>query len=387
MNEKIVKIGLIGAGGRLQYVIKNLLKVGENRIRVGAAHDPAPAAVAAVREQFDKDVVVCASPEELVNRPDIEWVFVGSLNTLHAEQVVLALEAGKNVFCEKPLATSFEDCLRVKKAVEQSGKTFAFGLVMRYAPLYQKIHELVSGGAIGKIISFEFNETLDFNHGGYIFGNWRRSREVSGTHLLEKCCHDIDLANWIVGSIPTAVASFGGKNFFVPENECHIERIGKNAEGLPAYQTWNDPNRVNPFSEGATIVDNQVVIIEYANGVRATFHTNCNCGLRERRFYLCGTEGTLRADLYEGGGEIKRIGFETPVETFECGLKSGHGGGDQVMADNLRDVILHGASPAAGVEDGLHSCIAVFAMNEAMDEQKVVHLHDRWRQAGIVLEP
>ncbi len=47
----------------------------------------------------------------------------------------------------------------------------------------------------------EFNETLDFNHGGYIMGDWRRLQRYSGTHLLEKCCHDIDLVNWITGSL------------------------------------------------------------------------------------------------------------------------------------------------------------------------------------------
>ena len=64
------------------------------------------------------------------------------------------------------------------------------------------------------MISMEFNETLGFNHGGFIMGDWRRLTENSGTHLLEKCCHDIDLVNWMLESIPVKVASFGGVNFF-----------------------------------------------------------------------------------------------------------------------------------------------------------------------------
>jgi predicted dehydrogenase len=154
------------------------------------------------------------------------------------------------------------------------GRTFFFGLVLRSAPLYQKVHDLITSGAIGDLISFEFNETLAFNHGGYIFGNWRRHRAVAGTHLLEKCCHDLDLANWIVGSLPTRVASFGGKNFFIPKYQHQVDQIGPDANGQPAYSGWTDRHRTNPFSGTADIFDNQVAILEYANQVRATFHTN-----------------------------------------------------------------------------------------------------------------
>lgn len=51
------------------------------------------------------------------------------------------------------------------------------------------------------------DELLSPSHGGYIMRNWRRFREQSGPHLLEKCCHDIDILNWIVGSLPSKVAA------------------------------------------------------------------------------------------------------------------------------------------------------------------------------------
>jgi len=53
---------------------------------------------------------------------------------------------------------------------------------------------------IGDVVSMEFNETLNFNHGGYIMGDWRRKTDLSGGHLLEKCSHDYDLVNWILNS-------------------------------------------------------------------------------------------------------------------------------------------------------------------------------------------
>ena len=105
------------------------------------------------------------------------------------------------MFCQKPLATTLADCLAMREAWQASGRMFIIGFSLRYAPHYRKIKELLDQGAVGRIVSMEFNETLDFNHGGYIMGDWRRLQRYSGTHLLEKCCHDIDLVNWIMGSL------------------------------------------------------------------------------------------------------------------------------------------------------------------------------------------
>jgi len=293
------------------------------------------------------------------------------------------LNAGKNVFCEKPLATSLEDCLAIRDASKKSGRTFSFGLVLRYSPHYQKVHELVSAGTIGDIISFEFNETIPFNHGGYIFGNWRRYIANAGSHVLEKCCHDIDLANWISNSLPMRVASFGGKDFFVAKNERHIQRIGPNEAGKPAYGTWPDPDGINPFSDGADIVDNQVAILQYANGVRATFHTNCNAGIPERRFYICGTEGSIRADAMTGIIEWQRIAHSPKMEKINHGQGGGHAGGDETMAKALVESLLNGKKPLASVEEGLHACIAAFAIDRAVEEKSVVELDPMWKAAGV----
>lgn len=377
-----IAIGLIGAGARLRSVVKNLLAA-DARIRVAALHDPDPISIEAARAEFGSDITVCHSVEELVTSPAIEWVFIGSFNHLHSEQAIAALNAGKHVFCEKPLATRLEDCLAVQQAVRASGRTFAFGLVLRYASLYQKVRELIAAGTIGDLISFEFNETLGFNHGGYIFGNWRRHTALAGTHLLEKCCHDIDLANWITGSLPVRAASFGGKDFFVPKNERHMARLGTDSHGNAAYCGWADPHRVNPFSEGADIVDNQVAILQYANGVRGTFHTNCHAAIPERRFYLCGTEGGIRANAVTGLIEWQRIGHKTKPESLDMGHAGGHSGGDELMAAALARTLLEGATPLATVEDGLRACIAAFGMDQALEEGRVVDLLPLWKQAHI----
>jgi predicted dehydrogenase len=368
----------------MRGIIRRVLDAdAEKRITISAVYDPSSGSQAALREVLGYDCRSAESEEALVNDPELDWVFIGSWNKDHARQSILALDAGKNVFCEKPLATSLDECLAIREAVKRSGKTFSFGLVLRYSNHYQAIVEKLQSGAIGRIISFEFNETLGFNHGGYIFGNWRRFRENAGTHLLEKCCHDIDLANWIINSLPVQAASFGGRDFFTPANAAQIDRIGPDKAGSIPYSAWPDPERVNPFQGGADIFDNQVAILQYANGVRGTFHTNCNTAIAERRFYLCGTEGTLRADLLTGVLEVQRIGWEMEIEKFDTNARGGHGGGDEIMAEALVQSLVNGTAPLASVNEGIYSAVAAFGIDAAADHRCVTDLMPMWKQAGV----
>jgi len=379
-----LKIGVIGYGGRLRDVVRRILAEDkQGLISVTAAFDPDPVSQGTVRKDFGPGCRICSSEEELVGDPELDWVFIGSWNCHHGRQAVLALEAGKNVFCEKPLATSLEDCLAIREAAEKSGKTFAFGLVLRYSPHCRRVKEILRSGVIGRILSFEFNETIGFNHGGYIFGNWRRERKNAGTHVLEKCCHDLDLANWFIDSLPVKAAGFGGRNFFTPDSAGHVERIGPNENGDPAYSGWPDPRRRSPFDGMGDILDNQVVILEYANGVRGTFHANCNAGIPERRFYVCGTEGTLRGDLATGLIEVQKIGWDTKPEQIDTSAGGGHGGGDEIMAESMLATLLQGVPPLASVQEGIQSAIVAFGIDQATDENRVVSLEEMWRRAGI----
>ena len=381
---KIVCIGVIGYGARLRGVIRRILaEDAEKRLFVVAGYDPDPISQEAIRKDFGPDCRICSSEEALVNDPELGWVFIGSWNCHHARQAVLALQAGKNVFCEKPLATSLADCLSIRDAAEKSGRVFAFGLVLRYSPHCQRLKEVIRSGVLGRIVSFEFNETVAFNHGGYIFGNWRRERQNAGTHILEKCCHDLDLANWFIDSLPVKVASFGGRNFFIPENAGRVDQIGPNENGDAAYSTWADPHRRSPFDGQGDILDNQVVVLEYANGVRGTFHANCNAGIPERRFYICGSEGSVRGDLLSGQIEVQKIGWDTKREKIETFGAGSHGGGDEVMAKALVETLLQGAPPLTSVEEGIRAAVVAFGIDQAADENRVIDLQEMWKQAAI----
>jgi predicted dehydrogenase len=382
----VIRLGIIGAGGRLRGVLSGILQhalVGQ--IRVVSAYDPAPESLLALKGLVGYDFEHARSEDDVIRHPEVDWVFIGSWNCFHARQAVAALEAGKHVFCEKPLATTFEDCLAIRDAAARTDRVFAFGLVLRYAPHYARIHEIVDSGALGKIVSFEFNETIGFNHGGYIFGDWRRLQSQAGSHILEKCCHDLDLANWLTGSVPVRVASFGGRNFFVPENAGRVQEIGPNETGLPAYHGWPWASAVqlNPFTSEAEICDNQVVILEYASGARATFHANCNAGIPERRMYVLGDRAALRADLNTGIIEIGRIGWNSEIEKIDTGANGGHGGGDETMTPALVRTMLQGEPPLASVNEGICSTVTALGIDQSLAEGRIVDLMPFWKEAGI----
>jgi predicted dehydrogenase len=370
-----IGIGMIGCGGMGRYVGKGVVAL-DPRLKIVALFDPNQGSIDNALKDFTSAPVVCKDYHTLVNMPEVQWVMIASWNCFHSDQAIAALKAGKHVFCQKPLAISMPECIGMLQAWKRSSALFNIGFTLRYSPHYRKIRQLIENGAIGQIVSMEFNETLGFLHGGWIMGDWRRLRKNAGTHLLEKCCHDIDLTNWMVGSLAKRVASFGGLNFFIEKNESQIQQFSTKADGQPALS-------VNPVTSDKDIVDNQVVIIEYANGVRASFHLNSSAGITERRMYILGTEGAIRADVLKGEIELKRIGFDTKMEDHSTCAKGGHGAGDDVLAKELAETMLHHTPPSVGLMEGLESAVTCFAIDEAMDTGKVVDVAPYWEKIKL----
>jgi len=379
-----INIGVIGYGGMGRAIVQRLL-ASDNRLQVTALYDPDARSVEAGKAELGAAVKVCSDYRDIMNMPDVHWVMIASWNCYHCEQTVAAFKAGKNVFCQKPLALSVEECRLMWRAWKQSGRLFNIGFTLRYSPHYRRIKQLIAEGRIGQVISMEFNETLDFNHGGYIMGDWRRLRKNAGTHLLEKCSHDIDLANWMVAARARRVASFGGLDFFLPRNAHRVNDVAPRSDGKKAYFTWGGMVGLDPFQSDKDIIDNQVAIIEYENGARATFHTNCNAAIPERRMYIVGTEGAIRADVLTGIIQIQRIEFDVQIEDVSTGARGGHGDGDGVLVAELAESMRHHTPPVAGMMEGLESAVTCFAIDEAMDTGTVVDVGRYWDKMEMEL--
>jgi predicted dehydrogenase len=376
MQEKI-NIAVVGAGMRGCDVIKNLLLASKGKVHVQAVYDPdAENVQKAISNWGASDATICEQATEAVNDSSIDWVMIFTPNYLHKQYILDAFAADKDVFCEKPLATTIADCKSICNAQRKSKRVLATGFVLRYSMLYRKVKELLTSGDFGKILSINASENRETFGGGASMNNWRRFTEKSGPYILEKCSHDLDLLNWFTESIPARVAGFGGLDFFVPDNKHLWYKYGKETFS----RLVPERRRQCPFSSDKDVKDNHSAVIEYRNGVKAMFQLTLANAIPERRMYISCTEGTISLELFSG-----KLKYRTLADSYVTTLNfpgGGHGGGDVIMAKELCDVLLNNATPVTGALEGLECAVACIGIDEAMNTNSVVDLEPVWKSLG-----
>ncbi|MFB3040879.1 MAG: Gfo/Idh/MocA family protein, partial [Candidatus Poribacteria bacterium] len=145
--------------------------------------------------------------EDVINHPDIQGVIVTCETNRHAEMVIAAAEAGKDILCQKPMALTLEDCDRMTEAAEKAGIKFMMGFQMRHDPANIKMKELIDNGTLGKIgvlrrrhcIPVLFNE--NFVNGP---SRWHIEPEKNMGMFMDDASHATDFIHWMLGR-PTSV--------------------------------------------------------------------------------------------------------------------------------------------------------------------------------------
>lgn len=135
----------------------------------------------------------------------VDGAFICVRDELHIEVVTALATLELHIMCEKPLATSLEDCLKIQKSLQSyPQRVFAIGHVLRYSPHNMLLRDLVlSQKAIGDVLSVEHTEPVGwwhFSH-SYVRGNWRKE-STTAPSLLTKSCHDVDWILWMLCSPP-----------------------------------------------------------------------------------------------------------------------------------------------------------------------------------------
>ncbi len=156
---------------------------------------------------------------------------------MHAAPTIKALEKGYDVLLEKPMAHTLEDCVKIVKKVEETKRILGVSHVLRYTNFFSKIKDIIQRGELGTVINITHRENVMWFHMAHSFvrGNWG-VKEKSSPMILAKCCHDLDLLYWMVGSNPKKVSSFGSLTHFKSENA--PESAPKYCvEGCPAKNT------------------------------------------------------------------------------------------------------------------------------------------------------
>jgi predicted dehydrogenase len=170
---------------------------------------------------------VSASWEEVIARKDIHLVDIATPGDSHAEIAIAAAEAGKTVFCEKPLANSLADAERMLAAVEKAGVTHMICHNYRRAPAVMLARDLISRGELGDIRHYRGTYLQDWITDPKFPLVWRLDRTKAGSGALgDIAAHSIDLARFLVGEIAEVA---GHLETFVKERPLpgHADRTGR----------------------------------------------------------------------------------------------------------------------------------------------------------------
>lgn len=378
-------LAIIGLGGRIAGVVRNLLKV-ESRLRLIGYADPDPIGRQSLIDAGIDPGQGFADHTAMLAALKPDHVMIGSPNHLHLQHITSALQAGCHVFSEKPVVITPEETWAAAELLRHHGQErFLVGLVLRSAPLFRQIMAGLASGRIGRPVSMEANEILTPEHGGFLMRNWRRYRSYSGSHLLEKCCHDLDLHQAVLGSRIVRAASFAGRGVFIPEHQAELEM---GPDGKRRYQGWDAGWREGAgdsvFTSDADIVDHQVIIAECENGARLTFHINNHGAWGQRRWLVCGHRGSVESDLATGTLRWQAVyGEEERVDLN--GGDGGHYGADQSMARDLAAAWFDGVPFPVPTRAALEAGLAAMLIDRAQREGVIADGKAWWQRLDGIL--
>ncbi|CAM5763398.1 oxidoreductase [Labrys miyagiensis] len=374
-----MKVGIIGLGYRMGYLARIFTLMVPGFTVVGYV-DQAPAGLGYLKEHGVPVGHAYDTLETLLGSEKLDLLMVGSPNAMHLGHIREGLAHGVKVFTEKPVVTSQEDTFELLELLRLHGSdSVMVGLVLRYAPLYRDLQKAKRDGSLGDIVSIEASEHLAPYHGAFFMRDWRRYQRYSGGFILEKCCHDIDLYQGLVGVRPARVASFGGRKTFLPHNA--PEALGIN--DLEVYHRkpsgWMSTDKV--FDSDADIIDYQVAMIEFENGVALNFHTNLNVPDQFRRFCVIGSKGMAEGDFVRNYFRVHdaRTSQKLVDKSYEVTELSAHYGADEQMAADIGRHLTEGMPLPVSVVDALAAGLTAIKIDEARDARAVLDLTDTWK--------
>ncbi len=194
------RVGMIGAGNFVKATLLPAIK----ESGFGPVQAICSASGTSARLLADKYgiPVVATDADEVIGRDDVDVVFIATPHDTHADLVVRALDAGKHVFCEKPLAMTEEELDRIEAAVERSGKVLQVGFNRRHAPAVVEAKKALGTGGGPLVITYRVNA------GELPAAHWYKDRRFGG-RLIGEACHYIDLCGYFCDDEEPEVHVFG----------------------------------------------------------------------------------------------------------------------------------------------------------------------------------
>jgi myo-inositol 2-dehydrogenase/D-chiro-inositol 1-dehydrogenase len=335
-----LSIGIAGLGRLGRHHAENLAQR-VARVDLVAACSPIAEEIAWARDALGV-ARVYGDYAELVADPSVDAVFLVTPTSLHAQQIIDALAAGKHVFCEKPLSLDLADCKRVAdEAAKHPRLKVMIGYGRRFDPSYSDAWDKIQAGAIGTPFLVR-SQNLDMNDSS---GFFVRFAPTSGGIFLDCTVHDIDLARWLLGK-PRPLRVF--------------------ATGVVAVH-----DGLREFGD----VDNAVSMCEFADGKMACFYASRTMAHgHETSTEVFGTAGRLwigqnprlnRVDISDMHG-VRNECTPTFYERFEEAFLR--------ETNHFVQAVLDDFPPALTLHDATEATRIALALRESLRSRRVVEL-------------
>ena len=363
-TSSTIKFGIIGTDSRGEIFCQNN-HIPEEGYVIAAGADISPEA----RQKFAKmfpEAKVFADYRELLAMPDIDAVFIITPDFLHEEMACAALNAGKHVYLEKPLAITIDGCERILRCAMTNRRKLYVGHNMRCFPAILKMKELIDDGVIGKVQCAWCRHFVNYGGDAY-FRDWHSERKNTTGLLLQKGAHDIDIIQWLLGSYTTAVTAMGMLSVY--------DKCPRRAAGTPGKASWgNDhypPEECTGFSPVIDVEDHNMVLMQMASGQQAAYLQCHYTPDTDRNYTFIGTRGRIEN---RGTGDDAQILVWThrtpgllPDITYTIrGTNDAHSGADPQIMKNFREYVRGTAKPITSPVDAMRTVMTGILAHECM---------------------
>ncbi|MBN1444926.1 MAG: Gfo/Idh/MocA family oxidoreductase [Candidatus Omnitrophica bacterium] len=342
--SKELKIGVIGIGGRGQ--LANNAHKPEEGVYLAAGADVNEKEFSGFREKYGTGVFVTADYRKMLDRKDINAVFVTSPDFLHEEHTIAALESGKDVYLEKPMAITVEGCDRILETAFRLKRKVYVGHNMRHMSFVKKMKELIDGGRIGEIKAGWCRHFVAYGGDAY-FKDWHAERSKSTSLLLQKGAHDIDVLHWLCGGFSKRVTAVGGLTLY----DRITDRHSPSDRGNAAFVRENWPplsqKGLNPVID---VEDISMMLMEMDNGVFASYQQCHYTPDAWRNYTIIGTDGRIE-NFGDRPGETfirlwnRRYAYNPYGDEnhFIPEVSGGHGGADPSIVSEFINYVRNGS--------------------------------------------
>lgn len=430
MSNPITAI-IVGAGHR-SMVYAHYAETNPDRLKIVGVADPDVHRRKMVQAKYNlPDSMLFESAEELASHGKLaDAVINGTMDQQHVATALPLLAAGYDMLLEKPFAINEEEVRTLSAAAKKYGRKVMICHVLRYAPFYAEIRRRLP--ELGKIQAIETTEHVSHHHMivSFVRGKWRNTEKAGhDSLLLAKCCHDIDLIMWMKSGIaPVRVSSFGGMQQFRPENapvgsgeRCLVDCPPEIENNCPfsarkqylehpnrwSFYVWRDlENIAEPTLEqkaellktsdfgrcvykmDCELVDNQTVIIQFADGCIASHNLLTGTPVAQRTIHITGERGEITGKVDDSRFTIRLLDPHSTDEYREevvdlnvlsgdtSGMHGGHAGGDERLAADFVSVLLNEepSISCTALADSIAGHMTVFRADRAMKTGTVVEI-------------